>query len=110
RQQDGSIHVIVDTQDEWSTRVGIRMGSGGALGLEGVRVQEDNLLGSGQHVAAYYLNDEEEQVYGVTYHTPQLFTTRWDASLDLGRTPVGVRVSEAAVYPFVGEVGRWAFR
>jgi len=109
RQEDGSIHVVVDTQDEWSTRVQVKAGSGGALGLRGMRVQEDNLLGTGQQLAAFYVNDEEEQVYGVSYHTPQLFGSRWNGTLEVGRTPVGVLLSEAVTYPFVGEVGRWGF-
>src|SRR5690606_20736184 len=36
--------------------------------------------------------------------------TRWDAGLDVGRTPVGALVQQAFTYPFVGERGRWAFR
>lgn len=110
RQPDGSIHVIVDTEDEWSTRVQVKVGSGGTLGVEGVRVREDNLIGTGQHLSAFYINDEEEQVYGVSFHTPQLLGSRWDAGLDVGRTPVGTRISESVTYPFVGEVGRWGIR
>ncbi len=110
RQPDGTIHVIVDTRDEWSTRVQVKVGSGGVAGVEGVRLGEDNLLGTGQHLSTFYIADEEKQVYGLAYYTPQLLGTRWDAGLEAGRTPVGVLLSGSVTYPFVGEVGRWGFR
>lgn len=106
RQADGSVHVVVDTQDEWSTRIEPRIGGG--AGLTGLRVREDNLFGTGQQVAAFYVNEEEEQVYGAAYRTPQLLGTRLDASVEVGRTPVGYLVSQGVSYPFVGEQGRWA--
>lgn len=109
RQPDGSVHVIVDTRDEWSLRIDPQIGGGDRSGLTGVRVGEDNLLGTATHVSAFYLNDQEEQVFGGSIFTPQLFGTRWDAGLDVGRTPVGALVQQAFTYPFVGESGRWAF-
>lgn len=106
RQPDGTVHVIVDTQDEWSTRVQPRVRSSG---LTGLRLREENLFGSGQQVSAFYVDDREQQVYGMSYRTPQLLGTRVDGSLEAGRTPVGYLFSESVRYPFVGEVGRWAF-
>ena len=110
RQPDGSVHVIVDTRDEWSLRIDPQIGGGDRSGLTGVRVGDDNLQGTATHVSAFYLNDQEEQVFGASIFTPQLFGTRWDAGLDVGRTPVGALVQQAFTYPFVGERGRWAFR
>lgn len=107
RQPDGTVHVVVDTQDEWSTRVSPRFGSGGLTGLS---LREQNLLGTGQQVSAFYRADEEEQVYGLSYETPQLLGTRWDAAAELGRTPVGYQVAQSLTYPFVGQVGRWGLR
>jgi hypothetical protein len=105
RQPDGTVHVIVDTQDEWSTRVQPRVRGSG---LTGLRVREDNIFGSGQQVGAFYLDDREQQVFGISYRTPQLLGTRSDAALEVGRTPVGYLLAESIRYPFVGEVGRWA--
>lgn len=110
RQPDGTVHVIVDTRDEWSLRVEPEVGGGDRSGLTGVRVGEDNLFGTGTHLSAFYLNDQEEQVYGGSFFTPQLLGTRWDAALDVGRTPVGSLVQQSFSYPFVGEAGRWGFR
>ena len=102
--------MIVDTRDEWSLRVEPEIGGGDRTGLTGVRVGEDNLFGTGTHVSGFYLNDQEEQVYGGSFFTPQFLGSRWDAALDLGRTPVGNLIYESVSYPFVGEVGRWGFR
>jgi hypothetical protein len=105
RQPDGTIHVIVDTQDEWSTRIEPRISESGVSGL---RVREENLFGRGQQLSVFYLDRDEERVYGLSLSTPQLLGTRVDGSLEAGRTRVGYLLSESIQYPFVGEVGRWA--
>jgi hypothetical protein len=110
RQADSTFHVIVDTRDEWSTRVEPRYSGGGTEGVKGLRLREDNLLGTGQHVSAFYLDRAGEQSYGVAYRTPHLLRTRWDGEIELGRTAVGHLVSQAITYPFVGQVGHWAVR
>jgi hypothetical protein len=110
RQADGTIHVLVDTQDEWSLRVDARGGGGGGSVLGGVRLREDNLFGTGNQISAFYTDRRDEHVYGGGFFSPQLFGTRLDGSLEGGRTRVGYLASEAVTYPFVGEEGRFAFR
>lgn len=110
RQADGSVHVLVDTQDEWSLRVGARAGGNDQTGLTGVRLREDNLFGTGNHVSGYYFRWPGERAYGGAFSSPQLLGTRWDGSLEAGRTRVGYLASETLTYPFVGEQGRFAFR
>jgi hypothetical protein len=109
-QPDGSYHVIVDTRDEWSTRVEPRTGPGTGLQLTGISIREDNLLGTGRQASAFYLEDQATRIYGISYHDPQLFATRWQAGFAVGRTPLGGFFRESVVYPFVGETGRFAFR
>jgi hypothetical protein len=109
RQPDGSVHVLVDTQDEWSLRGDMKVGGSGGSGLTGARLREDNLFGTGQRVFASYRRYREEQVYGAGYFAPQLFGTRLDGTLEGGRTRVGYLFDEGIAYPFVGEVGRWSF-
>ncbi|MEX2582039.1 MAG: BamA/TamA family outer membrane protein [Gemmatimonadota bacterium] len=109
RMPGGQVQVIVDTQDEWSTRVQPRLGSGG---LRGLRIGEDNLLGTGHRIGLYYENPERGggTVYGTDYSTPQLFGSRWNMALEAARTEPGRIYSAAFTYPFVGEQGRVAFR
>lgn len=110
RQPDGSIHVLVDTRDEWSLRVDPEIGGGDQRGLTGMQIGEFNLLGKGTELGGFYENDREEQVWGASFFTPQLAGSRWDATLELGRTPVGNLLFESLSFPFVGELGRWGFR
>lgn len=110
RQPDGTYHVIVDTQDEWSTRVDLRVTLRDGLAFEGFRVREANLLGTGRAVELYYLERDANHEYGIAYATPQLAGTRWDLDLSVGRTRAGSSLRQSVAYPFVGEAGRWAAR
>jgi hypothetical protein len=110
RQADGSVHVLVDTQDEWSLRIGAAVGGGDRSGLSKVRVREDNLFGTGNQVAAFYTDRPDEHVYGGSFFSPQLFGTRWDGLLEAGKTRVGYLANEVLTYPFVGEQGRFGLR
>jgi hypothetical protein len=107
---DGTHHVIVSTRDEWSTRLDVRFDTRDGFRLEGVRLSEDNLLGTGQSLSVSYFEREVTRDYGISYHTPQLLRTRWDLTAAVGRTRAGTAVMEEIAYPFVGEVSRWAGR
>jgi hypothetical protein len=110
RLPSGDVQVIVNTQDEWSTRIEPRVASNGAVGLRGLRLVEDNLIGTGRHLSLFYDRDEEERIYGLGYSTPHLFKTRWNMAMRMARTQVGYSLHESITYPFVGETGRVAFR
>ncbi|HEX5871264.1 MAG TPA: BamA/TamA family outer membrane protein [Longimicrobium sp.] len=111
RQPDGTQHVVVETRDEWSVRLEPQWDSDeGNVALTGVELREDNLLGTGQHVSAFFKESQGERVYGAAVGTRQLLGTRLDAELGVARTPVGVSVVQRLAYPFRGENGRWAFR
>lgn len=109
-QPDSTVHVVVDTQDEWSTQVDLRFDFDDGLEFEGFELRESNLLGTGQTVGLFFLEREAAQDYGLFYHTPQLFGTRWDLTASGGRSRAGTFVTASIAYPFVGEVGRWAGR
>lgn len=109
-QPDSTVQVIVHSRDEWSTRFDVRLGTRRGLTLEGLRVTEDNLLGTGQTVGAFYFEREVTREYGLLYSTPQLLGTRWDLGLAFGRTRPGSFVRQQIAYPYVGEVGRWSGR
>ncbi|MQA90276.1 MAG: BamA/TamA family outer membrane protein [Gemmatimonas sp.] len=112
RMPNGQVQVIVDTQDEWSTRIRPRLGSGGTLGLRGIRVVEENVLGTGQQIGLFYEQEEDdgETIYGAEYSTPQMFGTRWNLDLEVARTEVGQSYLASVTYPFVGEQGLRASR
>jgi len=109
-QPDSTYHLVVDTQDEWSTDVGLRLAVDGGMVFRGARVREKNAFGSGQRVELYYLEHDVVRDYGVGWEDPQLAGYRWDAGVALGRTRAGTTVIERLQYPFLGEAGRRAAR
>jgi len=110
RQPNGDWHVIADTQDEWSTRLDLRVKLQDGLAFDGVRLREANLLGTGRAVELFYLVRDANRDYGVSYATRQLAGSRWDLFTTAGRTRAGLFARETVEYPFVGERGRWAAR
>ncbi len=109
-QEDGSYHVVVDTEDEWTTQVEIQFDASGGLEFEQLEVREENILGTGQAATFFYHSMDAILAYGVGYETPQLFRTRWDLSLAAGKTRAGTLLHQEISYPFLGETGRWAMR
>lgn len=110
RQGEDAVQVVVDTQDEWSTKIDPSVGADEGIEFRGIELAEDNLLGTGQHVSLFYEKVEEQWVYGAAYSTPQLVGSRTNLSLRVDESEVGTSFHEAITYPFVGETGRVAGR
>lgn len=110
QQPDGGYHVLVDTEDEWSTQVEVRAGLSGGLEVEGVDIREQNLLGLGRELGVFYRSHKAVETYGARYGTPQFLGTRWDMTLAVGRTRNGSLVEQQISHPFLGETGGWGFR
>ena len=105
-QPDGTHHVNVFTQDEWTTRVDLGMRVDDGFRFTGLDVSEENLFGRGMLVRVFFREDRELQDLGFEFETPRLLGTRWDHRLSFGTTRSGRFFEEALYYPFVGEVGR----
>jgi hypothetical protein len=108
QQEDGSYHVLVDTQDEWSTKVDLRLRFQDGVDFEGIRLRETNLLGTGQTLGFFHQSHRAERQYGAFFHTHQLAGSRWDLRTALSRTLAGTAVRQTLMHPFIGEVGRWS--
>ncbi len=109
-QLDGSHHVIVDTQDEWTTQVDLGVSFDGGLRLESLSLTETNFLGRGVSLGGFYREDRERRDVGANLSLPRILGTRTDVSLSGGRTRAGGFFSQSVQYPFVGEVGRVGLR
>lgn len=109
-QPDGSQHVVVSTQDEFTTEFNIRASFDEGLDLEGVDLTEENLFGRGIQVGGFLIQRREQKDKGVLLATPRLFNTRLDGRIRVGNTRVGTFVDQGLFYPFVGETGRFALR
>jgi hypothetical protein len=110
RQPDGTWHVVVDTQDEWTTKLNVNVALDRGLEFRGVSLTEENLLGQGYLVGLFFREREEEKDLGGRIYTPRIFGTRLDAALQAGTTRRGHFLEQEFFYPFVGEVGRLGFR
>lgn len=109
-QPDGSQHIVVDTQDEWTTRVDVGFRFDDKPQFTGIAVAEENLLGRGMRLRFFFQENREVRDVGVELATPRFLNTRWDARVGGGQTRSGVFFEETLLYPFVGEIGRVAAR
>jgi hypothetical protein len=110
RQTDGTHHVVVNTRDDWSTRIDLRLRFDDGIRFEGARLSELNFLGMGQTVGVFWYERDVARDYGLSYWAPQVGRSRWDLSAALGRTRAGTLFRQEIGYPFVGEIGHWAGR
>lgn len=109
-QPDGGYHVVVDTEDEWSTQADLKFDLSGEFEFEELHVREENLLGTGRSIGFFYESIEANRSWGFRYLSPQALRTRWDLAIAAGRTRAGSLLHGELSYPFVGEEGKWAFR
>ena len=110
QQPDGGYHVLVDTEDAWSTQVDVKFDLGGQFEFEEFEVREENLLGTGRSLGVFYRSLEATRSYGLRFESPQFFRSRWDFAVAGGKTRAGHLLHQELRYPFVGEAGKWAFR
>lgn len=108
RQPDGSWHVVVDTQDEWTTVVGMQGNARGGPHLERVGVTERNLLGRGILVGGWVRRRDGESGIAGRIDLPRIGPSRLDAALSWARIGEGGHFLQRLSYPFLGEVGRLA--
>ncbi len=110
KQPDGSWHVVVDTQDEWTTKLDLGLAFRNGFGFRRIEAAEQDFLGQGILLGAFFREHDEERDIGGQVALPRTFGTRLDTRLSGGRTRIGNFVREELFYPFVGEVGRYAGR
>ncbi len=103
------VHIVVDTRDDWSLKLDLRPEFDERLRITHVSFTEENLMGTGTLFGAYLIDVDERRDVGLELRTPRLAGTRMDGRIGAGSTRTGRFFHESLVYPFVGEVGRWAF-
>ncbi|GMR13920.1 MAG: hypothetical protein BMS9Abin29_2146 [Gemmatimonadota bacterium] len=109
-QPDGSQHIVVDTQDEWTTELSLRFRFDTGVNFVGIDLTEENFLGRGILLGGFWRNRRELRDVGWRFGTPRTFGTRLNSELLVGDTRVGSFFDQRFTYPFVGEVGHWATR
>ena len=109
-QLDGTYHVVIDTQDEWTLQFDLGVSFDQGLQLDRMDLTEENLLGRGVLAQLFLRRRREQRDAGLRLRQPRLLGTRTDAHFGWGRTRVGNFLEQEVTYPFVGEVGRFAVR
>jgi hypothetical protein len=108
-QPDGTNHVVVDTWDEWTTKLDLGIAVSDGFELRRLELTEENFLGRGILIGVFFRERRELQEKGVEVESPRLFG-RWDGRLSLGNTRVGDFFVQELRFPFLGEVGQVAAR
>lgn len=109
-QPDGTRHVVVDTRDEWTFKISVGVRFEDGLQFDGAGAVEENFLGRGITVGAFYLDRDERRDVGGLLEMPAIGSSRWDFRLDASRTRVGNSGSQLFMLPFRGEWSGFAFR
>lgn len=108
RQADGSWHVVVDTRDEWSTRLEISAEFENGVQFRSLSLTEQNFLGRGFQISGFLIQDDANERIGGQFFTPQFLGTDADFQVGGGTTQVGEFWNASVTQPFIGETGRWA--
>ena len=105
---NGDVHVVVDTEDEWTTKFTAGVTLDGGFRVTDLGVTEENFLGRGTLVSLFMKEQDEERNIGATVGFPRALGTRANFILSAGSTRTGAFFQQRVSYPFVGEVGRYA--
>jgi hypothetical protein len=81
RKIDDGVEVTVETRDQWTLKVGAKLGIFGDRASYYVDAEEENILGWGKAAGIAYESDEERSGWAVKYFDPNVFNSRWRASL-----------------------------
>jgi len=108
QQESGGPHVVVDTRDEWTTKLDLGVSIDDGFRFETIELTEENFLGRGLELELFLQERREQRDAGVRVRTNRMFGTRTDGRFELGTTRVGRFGTFEVAYPFVGETGRLA--
>lgn len=109
-QPDGTRHVVVDTHDEWTTKLGLSVRFDEGLQFEGAFLVEENLLGRGIALGTFFTKRDERRELGAFAEVPRLRGSSWDGRVAVAATRIGERLEQEFVHPFRGEHPGVGFR
>lgn len=102
-QPDGTTHVVVDTRDEWTTKLALSARFDDGIRFEGGYLVEENFLGRGIALGAFYLERDQRRDVGGLLAVPRIRHSRWDGRLSAAATRIGGSLEQAVIHPFTGE-------
>lgn len=102
--------IEVETRDEWSTRLEVTAEFDNGFELRSAALAETNVLGMGMTLRGFLVENDAERLLGAQAGLPRLFGTRTNLAGSWGTTRIGEFRAAELSYPFVGEIGRWAWQ
>ena len=102
-QADGSVHLVADTRDEWTTKVALGVSFDDGPSFDGASITEENLLGRGILLSFFHRERQEIRDSGGVLEAPRVFAGSWDVAFGITDTRVGTSWSQVAIRPFVAE-------
>ncbi len=96
----GGTEVVVETHDQWTTRVGIDFGISGNRRHSGAAISEDNLLGLGKSVLLDVGSDPERTTTTLRYRDSTFLRSRWQLDLEHKKSSDGSTDFFQLEYPF----------
>jgi hypothetical protein len=81
RRVGDGVEVLVETHDQWTLKIGAKLGIFGNRANYRVDFEEENLLGWGKAVRVAYEADNERTSWSTGYFDPNVFNSRWRVSL-----------------------------
>ena len=108
REIEGGAEVVVETFDQWTTKIGLNFGFYGSRGKTGVSLADDNFLGSGKGVELEYRSDDERDSTTASYADPLFLGTRFRLLASHRESSDGSADAARVVYPFFALATPWA--
>lgn len=107
--EEGGKRLVVVTRDEWSLQLDVRAAYDDGVQLEQLRFAERNFAGRGLSTEVVVVRDRDRREEALRFSTPAL-VGRVGAGAAWGRGERGTFYQAGIGHPFVGDVGRFAFR
>ncbi len=75
------VELLVRTHDQWTLKVGAKLGIFGSRSSFQIDIEEENLFGWGKYAGVAYESDDERDGWAIQYFDPNVFNSRWRIGL-----------------------------
>jgi hypothetical protein len=106
---DDGVEVVVETRDQWTLKVGAKLGVFGSRASYQVDFEEENLLGWGKAIGVTYDSDNERTSWAYNYFDPNVFNSRWRVGLAHARLSDGYLDDVVIDRPFYSLATPWSW-
>ncbi len=109
RRVDEGVEVLVETRDQWTLKVGAKLGIFGSRASYRMDFEEENLVGWGKAIGVAYESDNERTSWAYSYFDPNVFNSRWRVKLSHARLSDGYLDEVVVDRPFYSLATPWTW-